>query len=264
MCLIVFSYRKHPEFNLIFAANRDEFYERPSRPAQFWEDHPYLLAGKDLKGGGTWLGITKSGRFAAITNYRNPDEFGREAPSRGQLVLDFLKSSVDAEEYARDVHDRGASYNGFNLIVGNPTSRLFYVSNQKEDIEEIQPGIHGLSNGLMNTAWPKIRNAREGLRKLIEHDHLNSADLFELLRDEKRADDQELPNTGIGLEGERQLSPIFIRTRKYGTRNSTVVTVDKNGEVWFHERVYQPFKATIQQEQRFTFYLSDGEDTAHY
>lgn len=264
MCLIVFSYKKHPQFNLIFAANRDEFYNRSSQQAQFWEDYPYILAGKDLKSGGTWMGITKEGRFAAITNYRDLSESNKEDTSRGHLVLDFLKSSVDPEEYASDVHEKGASYNGFNLIVGNPAERLFYISNQKEDIAEIQPGLHGLSNGLLDTPWPKVREGKQGLRRLIEHDHLNSADLFELLRNEKRADDEELPDTGVGMELERQLSPMFIRTKKYGTRNSTVVTVDKDGEVWFHERVYERGKTSIKQEQRFTFYLSSDESTAHY
>ena len=264
MCLIVFSYKKHPQFNLIFAANRDEFYERPSRPAQFWEDHPYILAGKDLQSGGTWMGITKSGRFAAITNFRDLSEPNKEDTSRGHLVLDFLKSSADPEEYVRDIHKKGSSYNGFNLIVGNPSDRLFYVSNQKEDIAKIQPGIHGLCNGLLDTPWPKVREGKEGLRRLIEHDHLNPADLFELLRNEHRADDAELPDTGVGLNLERQLSPMFIRTKNYGTRNSTIVTVDKDGEVWFHERVFEQGKTSIQQEQRFTFYITSAESTSHY
>lgn len=260
MCLAVFAYRMHPEFDLIFAANRDEFYERPSRPAQYWDSFPQILGGQDERSGGTWLGVTTGGRFSALTNYRDLRNIKEDAPSRGHLVLNFLKGDMTPEQYMKKVESTGEMYNGFNLLAGYP-NHLYYISNEAEGFEEVKPGIHGLSNHLLDTPWPKVERAKRGLRKLIEHDHLASADVFELLQNSTEAEDDQLPDTGLSKEREKQVSPIFITTPDYGTRNSTIVTVDKKGEVWFHERVYKDGSTKIEEEHRYTFYIKGYGDS---
>ncbi len=238
MCLILFSYDKHPAYKLIFAANRDEFYERPTRPAQFWNGSPDLLAGKDLKGGGTWMGITRTGRFAAITNFREPENVTKNAPSRGFLVRDFLETSSSPENYLKMIKKIGGSYNGFNLLVGTPDG-IFYYSNRQTKILKIPPGIHGLSNHLINTDWPKVIKGKQLLAEIISQDKLpDTKNLLSILQDQSIPPDHLLPNTGVSLEWERTLSPLFITSSTYGTRSSTILLWDRNGNINFYERTF--------------------------
>jgi len=238
MCLLLFAYRSHPDYRLILAANRDEFYDRPTRPAAFWDDAPEILAGQDLKAGGAWMGITKTGRFAAITNYREAGSTRENAPSRGDLVKDFLKGGSTPHDFLKTVQEKGRTYNGFNLITGD-TKTLFYYSNRNENIHVIEPGVHGLSNRLLNTPWPKITQGTSKLQSLInQKEGLSPDDLFKLLGNRSIPPDKELPDTGVGLEGERLLSPMFITSDIYGTRCSSVLFWKHTGEIRFLERTF--------------------------
>lgn len=240
MCVIFFAYKVHPEFPLILLANRDEFYNRPTRKAGFWEDYPNILAGRDLVGGGTWLGVTKSGRFAAVTNYRDPS-----APtgtnSRGHLTADFLKSDESAENYLTEIFNKADQFSGFNLLIGEINSaknEIFYFSNRSNKITKLTPGIYGLSNHLLDTAWHKVKTGKEAFAELLNEDKISNESFFELLSDKTIAVDESLPDTGIGYEFEKKLSQIFIETPVYGTRCSTVLTFDSNFKTNFEEKVY--------------------------
>ena len=237
MCLIFLSIHQHPTYKLIVAANRDEFYKRQTTPADFWQDHPQILGGRDVEAHGTWMAMTKSGRISMVTNYRDPKNIDPNAPSRGQLVTDFLLSEKNPEKYLTEVKQAEKRYNGFNLITGN-TNELFYYSNYKGSIEKIQHGIHGLSNHLLDTPWPKVVKGKEKWKILLAQPTLNSSTLFDFLMDEHRAPDELLPETGIGLERERALSSMFIKTPGYGTRCSSVILVDHQNQVRFTERAY--------------------------
>lgn len=234
MCLCLFAIDQHDEYPFILIANRDEFRNRPSAQASFWEDHPNVLAGRDLEAMGTWLGINKGGEIAFLTNYRHPDYFDRKGPSRGNLVSDFLTSDIDAESYLRSIENPKA-YNGFNLVVGKP-STLFYFANANERMEKIESGVHGLSNAFLNTSWPKVDDGKAKLKAAINADKLDNEELFTILGDDHTAKLEELPNTGVGTEIERVLSPKFINTKEYGTVCSTVVKMSRNGAFFFEER----------------------------
>jgi len=238
MCTILFSFRSVPGERLVLLANRDEFYNRPTAAAGTWEDAPDVYAGRDLVAGGTWLGVTGSGRIAAVTNYRDPGQAPGEL-SRGALVADFLKGDASPREYLREIEKNAGRYTGFNLIVGDilGAGSLFYFSNRGEGIEELGTGLYGLSNHLLNTPWPKVRRGKERLRELLDRG-APERDLFGLLADRTIAPDEELPDTGVGIEIERQLSPIFIETPIYGTRSSTVVRFSDEGGISFEEKVH--------------------------
>ena len=237
MCLILFAYKVHPSYNLILAANRDEFYERPSSPADFWEDSPQVLAGRDLQEGGTWMGIDRTGRFAAITNYRDPASWKNDAQSRGELVSSYLCGNQSPDDYLAKTSRQTQLYNGYNLILGD-RHELFAYSNRGEK-QKLNPGIYGISNHLLNTPWPKVSRGKKLLKATLDKKgaELEGA-LFALLLDRKIPADNKLPDTGIGLEWERVLSSIFIASPIYGTRSSTILLIGKNGRIKFVEKVY--------------------------
>lgn len=238
MCLINFQFHAHPNYKLIVAANRDEFYDRKAEPAHFWKDAPNLLAGRHLVGLGTWLGITKEGKFAALTNYRNPSTVGSGKTSRGEIVQKFLNGNLSAEEYLQTLDRDKEKYNGFNVILGD-VENLYYYNNLEGEMTEIVPGTHGLSNKFLNTAWPKVVKGKEGLKAYsLSKKELDIEELFAIVSDAEMAMDEDLPNTGVGMELERQLSPLFIKMSNYGTRCSTVVLVDNNNNITFAERTY--------------------------
>ena len=238
MCLILLSWRTHPRYRLVVAANRDEYFGRPSAQAQFWDDHPTVLAGRDIEAGGTWLGITLEGRFAALTNYRNPADRNPTAPSRGALVSDFLTTNVGPLEYLQEVEKRAASYNGFSLLVGNTTA-LYFFSNRGGHIAWVQHGQHGLSNHVLDTPWPKVEKGKAMLLDLLGKPFDAEAAL-RALADTERAPNADLPSTGVSLELEERLSAIRIpAVNGYGTRCSTVLCLDHDGNIEFHERSYR-------------------------
>jgi uncharacterized protein with NRDE domain len=238
MCLIILSFLTHPQYPLIIAANRDESYSRMASPAAFWSDHPQVHAGRDLEKGGTWLGITRAGRIAAVTNYRAGNA-NKEAPSsRGKLVSDYLRGDFDAASYLAQTALRGEQYNGFSLLAGNPEA-LFFLSNQAGGVQRIPPGVHGLSNHLLNTPWPKVERGKRIMEQLTGADESELAgSLFSFLGSHAMADERSLPDTGVGLQRERELSPAFICGERYGTRASTLVLAHRNGEILFTERSF--------------------------
>jgi len=237
MCLIFLSLNNHPKYKLVIAANRDEFYTRKTAPAHFWNDHPEIIGGRDLEASGTWMAMNKNGRIAMVTNYRDPANINPNAPSRGKLVSDFLLSDLSGPDYLLDVSHHGKKYNGFNLIVGTP-DELYYYSNYKEGVEKVGSGIHGLSNHLLDTTWPKVVRGKSIFDKQIQTKEIIPNRLFEFLYDQEQAPVDQLPNTGIGLEREKALSSMFIKTKGYGSRCSTVVLIDKENRVSYSERVY--------------------------
>lgn len=235
MCLVLLAVQHHKEWPLIIAANRDEFVDRPTAPADFWEEMPDILAGRDLKAGGTWMGIHKKTlRFAAITNFRDPKRKKETAPSRGHLVEGYLKGEDGAEHYLGGIAEKGGDYNGFNLICGTP-EELWYYSNTEGIIRKITPGVHGLSNAHFNTPWPKVTTGCERLSAAVNRPVVRQEDLITLLSDQTLAPDEALPDTGMGLTWERILAPVFIEHPVYATRSSTALLVGANGEIRFTE-----------------------------
>lgn len=238
MCIIAIAYRVHPAYPLVIAANRDEFYDRPTAPLAWWKDHPGILAGKDLKSHGTWFGVNKRGKIAALTNYREPGAAFDSGISRGRLVLDYLAGDAPPDAYLENIAEQKDQYNGFNLVAGS-TDSLFWYSNRGDAVEKIAPGIHGLSNRLLNTPWPKVAKIREGISRIIsQNDKINPEDLFSLLTDSARPPHKMLPDTGIGLQWEKILSPVFVKSDVYGTRCSSVLLLDASGKMLFCERTY--------------------------
>lgn len=240
MCVIYLAFEAHPEHPLIVLANRDEFYDRPSQAAHYWADEPNIFAGRDLVGGGTWLGVTRTGRFAAVTNYRDPT-----APlgtrSRGELVSGFLRSRQTAAEYLESVRSFPGEFSGFNLLVGQISSdvrEICYFSNRGGSVETLKPGVYGLSNHLLDTPWPKVAKGKSRFAYLLESGTIPAESCFEILSDEELAEDAYLPATGVSYAIEKAISAIFIKTTGYGTRCSTVLTFD-NSFTWdLKERVF--------------------------
>lgn len=239
MCLINFHVQDHPIYRLIVAANRDEFYERPTAPAHYWEDKPHVLAGRDLSQKGTWLGITKKGRFAALTNYRDPSEQRKDVRSRGEIVTNFLESDMTAAEFLNLLQEKRSEYAGFNVIAGN-SEELYYYSNIENEVKKVASGTHGLCNHLLDTPWPKVLKGKADLRNIVEQNRvIHPNELFDLLQDAEPFPDEHLPNTGVGEQLERVLSPLFIKSKGYGTRSSTVLLIDYENNITFAERTYR-------------------------
>lgn len=241
MCLVVFAVDAHARYPLVLGANRDEFHARPTASAGWWEEEPSVLAGRDLQGGGTWMGIRTDGRWAALTNHRDPARERAGAPSRGALVKDFLLGPADPLEYGGAIAPEAGRYNGFNLLAGT-LSEVYWLSNRaaRAAPTRVAPGIHGLSNHLLDTPWPKVERARRALADLLVEPDLAPDRLLTLLLDRTRAADSDLPRTGVATELERALSPMFISTEGYGTRSSTALLVDREGRARFIERSYAP------------------------
>lgn len=240
MCLILFAAGAHPDYPLIVAANRDEAYARPAAAAGFWSDDPGIFGGRDLEQGGTWLGLSRTGRFAAITNYRQGLPRAAAARSRGELTSQFLSESTAPESYLRQVHAHSNSYNGFSLIVGT-LDELWFYSNRGGSAQRIAKGVHGLSNHLLDEPWPKVRRGIAELETLLcENESEIIERLTAVLSVRTPAPDHVLPSTGIALERERALSASFIAGRDYGTRASTIVLVGADGTALFRESTYGP------------------------
>lgn len=250
MCLILFSWNNHPKYKLIVAANRDEFYARPSSQAQFWEENSSILAGRDLEAGGTWLGIEKSGLFAAVTNYRDLSSIKETAISRGNLTKDFLESKFDPEDYLKKIATKKDQYNGFNLIVSD-LKKFYYYSNKEDRIKNLESGIYGLSNHLLDSPWPKVENGKILFENIIKREEFTNEELFKLLQNVDQAQEELLPSTGISKDWEKALSSIFIKTPDYGTYCSTVLLVDYDDNCQFTERTYA--EGTAQLDKNFDF-----------
>lgn len=235
MCLILFAWQARARYRLVLAANRDEFYARPAAPMDWWPERPTVLAGRDLEAGGTWFGVTRDGRFAAVTNHRDPRRNVDGRPSRGALVADYLGGDAAPDDYLAALARRGEDYNGFNLLVGDRET-LWYYGNRDGAPRPLAPGVYGLSNALLDTPWPKVRHGKHALATALAQPEVEPGALFTLLAERREAPDAELPVTGVSLEWERRLSPLFIASESYGTRCSTVLLLGDDGCVQVHER----------------------------
>lgn len=276
MCLVFLALEQHERYPFILAANRDEFYNRPAAPAHFWTEWPDVVAGQDLgtptSPPGTWLGMTRGGRLALITNYRDLTTIRPDARSRGELVSRFLTDGeISSENYLRTVSDSGHSYNGFNLIFGN-TSELMWYSNHSQTSQILRNGIFGLSNALLDSSWPKVDEGKAHMRTLLAQPDPQPGDFFTMMTNDEVYADHLLPETGVGLVRERQLSSAFIRINGnfgtphhpdsgagYGTRCSTVIMCDRQGNVRFQERTFAPLTGAAT-DAVFRFQIStDGQ-----
>ncbi|MBS0012797.1 MAG: NRDE family protein [Desulfobacterales bacterium] len=240
MCLIVIAIDAHTDYPLIIAANRDEFYSRPTAALDYWEDHPHILAGRDLQSLGTWLGVTDRGRIAAVTNYRDPSAMTPWGKSRGQLVRDFLAGDPGPESYLAEVEKQRDQYCGFNLLTGR-LNQIWWYSNKNSGIVRLKAGIHGISNHLLDTPWPKVSTMKQKLAALIEASPtIEPYAVLDLLYDPRPAADEHLPDTGVDKDWERTLSPAFVVSPHYGTRCSSALILDKNNRLQFWERTFVP------------------------
>lgn len=234
------------------ASNRDEFYTRPTADAHFWDDHNHVLAGRDLQAGGTWMGVNLHGSIAMLTNYRDLSNLKADAPSRGELVSDYLIDNFrQPKPYDQRLLNEGQKYNGFNLMYGT-ADQLSYYSNITNEITSLSRGFYGLSNHLLNSSWPKVEAGKNKLQSILQSENLDPEELFEALYDDIKAPDHLLPDTGVGLEMERMLSPMFIKSAGYGSRCSTVVLVNRNNEWTFTERIYDTNNFSFK-TQKFRF-----------
>ena len=243
MCLIVLAWKARADLPLVVAANRDEWRERAAEPLHPWPDHPQIHAGRDLEAGGTWMGFTPSGRFAAITNFRDPADRKSTAPSRGALVTEFLGGNETPRQYLESVAQRASFYNGFNLIAG-AGNELWYFGSREGVARAIEPGVHGLSNHLLDEPWPKVVRARAAMEAALR-DHDPVPRLFDALSDGAVAADESLPETGVGIAWERRLACALIVGSDYGTRASTVLRVGADGRARIEERTRDESGAVI-------------------
>ena len=252
MCLIAFALDCHPRYRLVLVANRDEFRERGTDPADFWSDAPALLAGRDRQAGGTWLGVTRGGKLAAVTNYRDLRQQALDPPSRGSLVAEYLRQpEMTPADLTAHLRRDGGRYDGFNLLYGT-VNGLHYFTNRGGSSGPVAPGVHALSNHLLDTRWPKVVVARERLQEIIRQAEPDADELFHAFADPTPFAGELLPDTGVGPERERLLSPLFIDGDRYGTRTTTVVMVDRDGVVTFTE---QGHDTPGSPRRRFTFTL---------
>ena len=249
MCLIAIAWRAHSDYELIVAANRDEFHDRPAAPAAFWNDAPGVFGGRDLKQGGGWLALHESGRLAAVTNVRRMVPPDPKAPSRGALVARFLGSNKTADAYSRGLNGNAENYAGFNLLLHDGHHLSYCTNSESYRCESLDPGIHIVSNASLDTPWPKAQRLRRALQAFINQRVASRKLLFTALGDCEQAADSKLPDTGVGLELERFLSPPFIRGDRYGTRASTVVTIARDGRAEFIERRFAA-KGVFEDETR--------------
>lgn len=268
MCLILLSLGHHPGYPLVIAANRDESYDRPAAPIAFWKDAPRIAAGRDLRAGGTWLGMTRDGRWAALTNFRRAKSWRDDAPSRGNLVSGFLTGTSSPQDFVESLLPSAQAYNGFNLLVGDRTG-VWYVSNRDDAPRQVEPGIHGLSNHLLDTPWPKVTMTKAALNGIASQPVPAMTEaLVAAMAVREVPPGSALPDTGIGLTEERLLSPPFISAGHYGTRMTTVILVDDAGNVSMEERTFGPWGARLG-TARLEFRFDPGasaiprEKTAH-
>lgn len=235
MCLIVVGWRVHPHYPLVVAANRDEFYARPSKSIERWPDAPHVIGGRDLEAGGTWLGITQNGRFAAVTNVREPGRANGPL-SRGALTRNFLTGRQAAGDYASQLDNQ--QYSGFNLLLFDGQS-LVYCSNRDGPPRALGPGVYGVSNHLLDSPWPKLVSARRRFTDALPQ-LPDTSSFFDLLADQEIVPDHALPSTGVSLEWERLLSAIFVKSENYGTRASTIAWIRHDGAVTVQEKTFGP------------------------
>ncbi|NJN25953.1 MAG: NRDE family protein [Cyclobacteriaceae bacterium] len=249
MCLILFALHQHPKYKLVLAANRDEFFDRPTKSAQFWDDSPEILGGRDVASLGTWLATHRNGKFIAITNYRDPKFIDPKATSRGELSYNYLMKDTSLADFTKEIREKRHSYNGFNLLLSDDGfNSMYHYSNVSNHPTNIPAGIHGLSNHLLNTNWPKVEIGKQGLAALMEKEAIKVDDLISILQNDQQAADNLLPGTGISYELEKKLSPVFISMNGYGTRCSTAMLLDRQNKLYFHEVTFDENRRIVSEK----------------
>jgi uncharacterized protein with NRDE domain len=237
MCLLVLAWMKHPRYRLVVAANRDEFHDRPAAPLGWWKDDARVLAGRDLRAGGTWMGVTRGGRFGVVTNFRDLEQPpAADSPSRGRLVPDFLASDAPPGRFLERLNGTAARFAGFNLLLAGPRSLHYFSNRESTGARALEPGIYGLSNHLLDSPWPKLLKTRERFSEAVVAAEIDTSALFELLGDRERAGGDSLPDTGLAPDWERALSSPFVLHERYGTRCSTVLLAGHDGRTVVLER----------------------------
>jgi uncharacterized protein with NRDE domain len=258
VCLLVLAWNTHPRYRLLVAANRDEYHDRPSAPLGPWPAPAAILAGRDLRAGGTWVGIDRRRRFGIVTNFRDLVRAPVHAPSRGGLIPRYLAEAAGPGDYLATLEHEAGSYGGFNLLLADGDS-LWYGSNRGVPFARaLSPGIHGLSNERLDTPWPKLRRARRGFADWLRGGGgVDDGALFALLADRVPATEEEgLPSTGVAAEWERTLSSPFVLHQTYGTRSTTLVAIEPSGACYLAERRFDPSGACSGQTE---FRLGPGE-----
>jgi uncharacterized protein with NRDE domain len=253
MCLCVFALHQHPKYKMVLVFNRDEFLMRPTQEAHYWRDYPFILAGRDLQEGGTWLGMTKTGRIAFLTNYRDLRSLKTHAPTRGKLTTDYLLGEENGKSYIENIKDPHL-FNGFNLLAGNQ-DKLYWYSNQTKEIIKIDGGLHGISNHLLNSPWEKVKRKKLELQELLLKEDLSQEDLFAMMYDTTEASDDSLPDTGVEPELEKKLSAGFIILPEYGTISTTVILIDQYNLVRFREKRFSS-GGILLQDSKFAFRIN--------
>jgi len=238
MCLLIFAHQVAREYPLLVAANRDEFHARPTSASDFWAAHPELLAGKDLQQGGTWMGVTRSGRFAAVTNYRDPSQSAVAPRSRGELPLTYLAGSQDPETFLKKVAAMARDYGGFNLLVGDRHNLWYFANSDDMDPQCLPPGVYGLSNARLDTPWPKVQLGKARMLALLQAGPISHSALATVVTDRQRADQRTLSGHGLDGSMETTLSAQFIVTDTYGTRSSTTVWIDAHDQASWREQSF--------------------------
>lgn len=240
MCLIALALDAHPKYALVLAANRDEFHHRPAAPASWWDDASRIFGGRDLQSHGSWLALARDGRWAAVTNVRRMIPPDPNAPSRGRLVAQYLRDAADADGYGAALQPDADRYAGFNLLLGDAAGAWYLSNHDGFHRARLTPGVHAVSNAALDTPWPKLLALRETLRDWCASGQTDTAILLAALASDRVADDAALPETGVGAEMERFLAPAFIRGETYGTRASTVLTIDRDSHAHFTEHRFGP------------------------
>ncbi|TVR15404.1 MAG: NRDE family protein [Balneolaceae bacterium] len=244
MCLIVFAIQAHPDYPFILAGNRDEFYNRPAESAAFWDTEPEILAGKDAKAGGTWLGVSETGRIAALTNFRDMFSIKEHAPSRGDIVKDVLTTPDSVPDFLEQLMDTAQNYNGFNLLAGTP-DEFYYYSSVKNSYQKLPPGVYSISNAHLESNWPKSDWAEKEFRKILTTDAGHNDLYFEILKNTTTYPTGILPQTGLPEQLEIAVSAVFIKTDNYGTRCSSLIRRSADGSIYFEERTYSPGDSSV-------------------
>jgi uncharacterized protein with NRDE domain len=251
MCLINFAYQYHPKYKFILVGNRDEFYNRPTKQLHWWEEYPDILAGRDMKDGGTWMGMSRDGKIAALTNYRDLKNIKQNAPSRGIILKKYLSGEIPLEEFHIFLKTQGRFYNGFNLLYGT-AEEFYYYANTEERWQMIHPGIYSISNAFLDTPWEKVKKSKRLFSDLIQPGYVSSENLIQMMHNTDIANDNTLPSTGVSPELEKKLSAMFIEMENYGSRLTTYISINNHGHVVYYEKSYVPagnisFEFQIQQ-----------------
>ncbi len=249
MCLVVFAWKMHPEYRLVLAANRDEFHQRPAQAMHWWPDRPDILAGRDLQAGGTWLAVSRPGRFATVTNYREQLSSRPGLRSRGEIITNFVSSDTPVQSFVSSLEND--AYAGFSILAMDRDT-LWYVSNRGDDAMELAPGVYGLSNASLDTPWNKLVRTRDALRKLTEAGSIDETALFRIMADRTPAPTADVEAGNLPFILARTLTAPHIVSAEYGTRCCTTLSWSNDEKIHVSERRFDA-TGNVNGESRFSF-----------